>query len=285
LKLGTQKLPITRPIYNVDGTKNQRGSITHVCHLLVTKGNKKERVPFYVTDLGNDRFIFGYPWCQDFKPEIDWENSILKGPKIKVETLLHGKYQHIKEYVASTRKTQENQDDLVVNATETPETPNQVLAELEESLQEEVAGSGWSGVTTPAEECGRVLIRRTHNAVEMAHEYAKQHGKEEVTLPEIYKRHAALFSDEEAKKFPPSRPHDHKIELTADAPAQFNMRQYPMSTKERAAEDKFLDENIEKGYIVPSESPYRFATFQVPKKDSDEMQYIIDYRPLNKVTR
>jgi hypothetical protein len=57
-----------------------------------------------------------------------------------------------------------------------------------------------------------------------------------------------------------------------------------MSAKERAAEDKFLDENIEKGYIVPSESLYRFATFQVPKKDSDEMWYIIDYRPLNKVT-
>jgi hypothetical protein len=234
-------------------------------------------VPFYVTDLGNDHFIFGYPWCQDFKLEIDWENSILKGPKIKVETLLHGKYQHIKEYVASTCKTQENQDDLVVNATDTPETLNQVLTELEESLHEEVARSGWSGVTAPEEEYGRVLIRRTHNAIEMAHEYAKSHRKEEVTLPEIYKRHAALFSDEEAKKFPPSRPYNHKIELTEDAPAQFNMCQYPMSTKERAAEDKFLDENIEKGYIVPLESPYGFATFQVPKKDSDEMQYIIDY--------
>ena len=58
-----------------------------------------------------------------------------------------------------------------------------------------------------------------------------------------------------------------------------------MSAKEQAAEDKFLDENLEKGYIVPSESPYRFSTFQVPKKDSDEMRYIIDYRPLNAVTK
>jgi hypothetical protein len=54
-------------------------------------------------------------------------------------------------------------------------------------------------------ECGRVeFIRCTHNAVEMAHEYAKSHTKEEITLPERFKRHAALFSDEEAKKFPPS---------------------------------------------------------------------------------
>ena len=58
-----------------------------------------------------------------------------------------------------------------------------------------------------------------------------------------------------------------------------------MSLKEQAAEDKFLDKNLEKGYITPSDSPYSFSTFMVPKKDSDKMQYIIDYRPLNAVTR
>ena len=50
-------------------------------------------------------------------------------------------------------------------------------------------------------------------------------------------------------------------------------------------EDKFIDENLAKGYIVASNSPYRFSTFMVPKKDSKEKQYIIDYRPLNAVTR
>ena len=58
-----------------------------------------------------------------------------------------------------------------------------------------------------------------------------------------------------------------------------------MSAKEQAAEDKFLDENLKKSYIQPSDSPYRFSTFQVPKKDLDEMRYIIDYRPLNAVTK
>jgi len=57
-----------------------------------------------------------------------------------------------------------------------------------------------------------------------------------------------------------------------------------MSQKERETEDKFLDKNLAKGYIVPSDSPYGFSTFIVPKKDSKEMQYIIDYRPLNAVT-
>jgi hypothetical protein len=58
-----------------------------------------------------------------------------------------------------------------------------------------------------------------------------------------------------------------------------------MSNKDQITEDKFLDENLEKGYIVPSDSPYGFSTFQVPKKDSDKMHYIIDYRLLNAVTK
>jgi len=143
----------------------------------------------------------------------------------------------------------------------------------------------WMGVTFLEEKSGPVEINRMHNAVEMAHEYAKQHAKEEVTLPEEFKQHAKLFSDEEAKKFPPSHPHDHKIELMPEAPDKFNCKLYPMSLADQAIEDKFLDENLEKGYIVPSDSPYSFSTFMVPKKDSDEKRYIIDYRPLNTVTK
>ena len=119
----------------------------------------------------------------------------------------------------------------------------------------------------------------------MAHKYASEHGKKEVTLPEEFKCHKALFSDEEVNKFPPSRPWDHKIELTENAPAKFNCKIYPLSFKEQQEEDKFLDENLAKGYIVPSDSPYGFSTFMVPKKDTKELCYIIDYRPLNAVTR
>jgi hypothetical protein len=65
----------------------------------------------------------------------------------------------------------------------------------------------------------------------MAHEYTKSYAKKEVMLLEEFKCYAALFSDKEAKKFPPSRPHNHKIELTDKAPAAFNMKMYPCQTK------------------------------------------------------
>jgi hypothetical protein len=261
LHLGTQKLMVLRPVYNVDGSANQHGTITHVTYLLVTQGHKKQRVPFYVTNLGQDQFIFGYPWCQDFKPNIDWENSMLNGPKIKVETLLYGKMQHVKCVI---QQNQEKEEDFVVSQGVCPP---------------------WSGVTSEEIQSGRVEINRTNTVIEMAHKYAQENEKEEVKLPDEFKKHVALFSDEEASKFPPSYEWDHKIELTENAPASFNCKVYPMSKKEQEAEDKFLDENLAKGYIVPSDSPYGFSTFMVPKKDSNEMRYIIDYRPLNAITR
>jgi len=120
----------------------------------------------------------------------------------------------------------------------------------------------------------------------MAHCYTEEHGKQEVTLPEEFKCHTALFSDEEANAFPPGQgEEDHKIELLETAPASFNCKVYLLSKAEQEVEDKFLDENLAKGYIIPSNSPYGFSTFMVPKKDSKEKRYIIDYCPLNAVTR
>ena len=160
-----------------------------------------------------------------------------------------------------------------MNSTEELEDPDQILQELKDKSLPDI----YIRRTT-------MEINWTHNTMEMAHKYAEQHKKEDIILPKEFQWHVPLFSDEEAKKFPPSQPCNHKFELTADALDKFNCKTYPMSLKDQEAENKFLDENLEKGYIVPSKSPYGFSTFMVPKKDSDEKHYIIDYWLLNAVT-
>jgi len=133
---------------------------------------------------------------------------------------------------------------------------------------------------------GPVEIKHTHNAIEMAHKYDQEHVKEEIKLPEKFKRHKALFSDKEANAFPLAQGEgNHKIELLETAPKSFNCKVYPLSQGEQETEDKFINKNLAKGYIVLSDSPYGFSTFMVPKKDSKEKRYIIDYRPLNAITR
>jgi len=205
--------------------------------------------------------LFGYPWFRKFNPDIDWKKSKLKGPKVKIETLLYSTLQCAKTWL---KQKKQDKEDLILKA--------QTCAL-------------WLGVTPLEMREGLVEINRTHTAVEMAHKYASEHGKEEVTLPEEFKRHTALFSDEEANKFPPAcGDGDHKIVLMDTAPTRFNCKVYPLSRDEQEAENKFIDENLEKGYIAPSDSPYGFSTFMVPKKDLKEKRYIIDYHPLNAVT-
>jgi len=280
LRLGTQKLTIPRPVFNVDGTNNRHGTITHVCDLMVKQGNRKERQRFYVSNLGRDRFILGYPWFRTFTPDIDWTNAQLRGPQIKMETLKLKTFQKLKEY---KHKLKERiaiaRAQCTPRSGVTPEMGGPVENKRTQYLPR-------SGVTPVEIQEGPAEINRTYNAIEMAHKYATEHGKEEVTLPEEFKRHTLLFSDEEANKFPPSCGEgDHKIELMDTAPASFNCKVYPLSHKEQEAEDKFLEENLAKGYIISSHSPYGFSTFSVPKKDLKETRYIIDYRPLNAVTR
>ena len=92
LRLGTQKLTIRRLVYNVDGSPNLNGAITHAVDLLVKQGNRKERQRFYVTNLGKDSFILGYPWFRTFSPTIDWKNGKIIGPIVKMETIHFGIY-------------------------------------------------------------------------------------------------------------------------------------------------------------------------------------------------
>ena len=179
-----------------------------------------------------------------------------------METLLFGTLQHTKTWVKDKVPTNE---DLIL---------------------ERVRCNPWSGVTPLEIKGGPVEVNRTHTAVEMAHKYKSEHGKMEVILPEEFKCHMALFSDEAANKFPPAQGDgDHKIVLMDTAPTHFNCKTYPLSRGEQDAENKFINENLEKGYIIPLDSPYSFSTFMVPKKDSKEKRYIINYCPLNAVTR
>jgi len=67
---------------------NRHGTITHACDLMVKQGNKKVQQCFYVSNLGKDRFILGYPWFRAFNPDINWANAELRGPGIKIENNL-----------------------------------------------------------------------------------------------------------------------------------------------------------------------------------------------------
>jgi hypothetical protein len=85
--------------YNVDGTENKQGMINAYINLKFKLGDWKFNERLYVTGLGKQRIILGFPWLYKynliidwkkgeitFKPfRIDWRRLIEKGKQIRQE--------------------------------------------------------------------------------------------------------------------------------------------------------------------------------------------------------
>ncbi len=58
-------------VYNVDGTLNKKGTITHYTRILLSLGGRSTWEIFYITNLGYQRIILGFPWFKKHNPDID----------------------------------------------------------------------------------------------------------------------------------------------------------------------------------------------------------------------
>src|ERR1700677_3298245 len=77
-KIMTWKLPQPIPIYNVDGTLNEGGTIKEAVDPIVSYGNHKECATFWVCGLGADQVILGLPWLHRHNPDINWATGETK---------------------------------------------------------------------------------------------------------------------------------------------------------------------------------------------------------------
>ncbi len=77
LRVGMQELECPMKIWNIDGTTNQPGRLTHFVDLLVKTGGQEKKMRFLVTDLGVEDVILGYPWLATFEPQFSWKNAMV----------------------------------------------------------------------------------------------------------------------------------------------------------------------------------------------------------------
>jgi len=86
----------------------------------------------------------------------------------------------------------------------------------------------------------------------------------------------------ESERIPTRKIWDHAIDLKE----MFKPRKgriYPFSKDEREEVQKFVDDQLRKGYIRPSKSPQMLPVFFVGKKD-EKKRMVMDYRSLNEQT-
>ena len=243
-RLGVGKRTLPRPVkmINVDGTENRQGEVKNFCRLRVLHNAKEALQDFYITDLGKDRIILGYPFLEAFNPKINWTQGRLEGGRVTVQSAI---YKHLDKVV--------------------------------KRFQEKARLSG----TLQADEA--FYVRRTTIAQKMAQEYTKNDSPT-IEIPNEYQKYSKVFSEKEARKFPPNREPNATIQLKEGAPDTINCKVYPLNSQETETLKKFLEEEISKGFISEAASPYTSPIFFIGKKNSTEKRMVIDYKRVNQWT-
>ncbi len=153
-------LPVQTPIkiWNVDGTLNQDGNITHYTDLQVKTGREIHTLRFLITNLGWDKVILGYPWFTAFKPKIRWREATLE-----------------EDYQPVVITTINPQEPTIESAIQTLETYG-----LDEEAWEQILN----------EEEPYIAIRKMTTASELAQK-AMDHTKKtfEQMVPSLYHQH------------------------------------------------------------------------------------------------
>uniref|UniRef100_A0A0W0G5H8 Reverse transcriptase domain-containing protein n=1 Tax=Moniliophthora roreri TaxID=221103 RepID=A0A0W0G5H8_MONRR len=134
---------------------------------------------------------------------------------------------------------------------------------------------------SPEQIINQIDIRAKMSASQlMAHQVEQKEQTFETLVPDYLHGFRAQFEDKEAERFPISRHYDHAIDLKPDFVAK-DCKLYSLTVPEQQELDKFLDENLRKGYIRKSKSPNASPFFFVGKKEKGKLRPTQDYRRLN----
>ena len=97
---------------------------------------------------------------------------------------------------------------------------------------------------------GRMWINKTNLATElaMAENLKKAELPVEEMIPKEFHEYLDIFNKQKANQFQMSQPWDHKIKMKEGfEPKSF--KNYSFTSQEQIKMEKFLSENLEKGYI------------------------------------
>jgi len=273
--------------YNVDGTENKRGTIKTFVKLALNINGRNSAIKLLVTGLGKERIILGFPWLNEQNPNINWKTGTLSWREpTERRFFFNDKNLHplqlarklarqtmnpaYEETRLRTTITEEDDEERHLNSTQNP------LDDTEFSiLISTITGDTDNDVWINSKSNTATKIQAEINMKKKVLPLEEQ-------VPKEFHEYLDVFSEEKAARFPESRTWDHKIEMKDDfVPKSF--KTYNLTPQEQIELDKFLKENLDKGYIRPSQSPMASPFFFVDKKDG-KLRPCQDYRYLNEHT-
>jgi hypothetical protein len=137
--------------------------MTHYCHLRISYNDQEDLQEFYITNLGKDRLILGYPFLRTFNPRVDWRKGKLLGGTVKIQSSM---YKHLDRMVTRWQ----------IKAIKSLGKPKEGEA---------------------------IYIRRTTIFQEMAKQYHQKGTIQLHEVPKEYQKYKEVFSEEAARRFSP----------------------------------------------------------------------------------
>src|SRR5487761_687860 len=250
LQLPIKRLEGPRRLFNVDGTENKSGMLQFYTDLQVQTGSQRTSLRFFLTDIGENKAILGYPWFAATQPNIDWKRGWIDHSQLPI--ILRAPD--------------------AAKARFLPRAINQVRTLPEEQIY-----------------IGRVDIEPDSNKEFTPFTFGQRQEEAEppkdttAPIPPQYLEFTKVFREEASHSFPPSRIWDHAIELKPGAPSTLPGRLIRLCQAEQQELSKFIQEHLKRKTIRPSKSPYVASFFFIKKKDGS-LRPVQDYRPVNQWT-
>ena len=294
--VASEGIPIRRlsqpiPVFNVDGTPNEAGSIREVADLVLRYKTHSEHVQLAVTRLGKEKLILGYSWLRKHNPEINWDTR-----EVKMTRCLGRGCSGCVEDLRADRRANRARTRTLRALREGP-LPAVCPVDIEEREDKDLPdlepdNDPDDNEDEPLEQGDRVFytclappenIRATATVSQrLAEAFARNHAPQEASLPDWMREFEDVFNKDSFDTLPERRTWDHAIELAPDSkPA--NCKVYPISPLEQKELDAFIEEGLATGRIRPSKSPMASPVFFVKKKDGG-LRFVQDYRALNAMT-
>jgi hypothetical protein len=300
--------PLTKPIpiYNVDGTANDAGTITDIAVVVLRYKNHSERTQLVVTHLGKQSLILGYNWLHNHNPEINWQTKDVKMSRCPVQ--------------CSTCRVEDKRDAKIwklmtsqIDACQSGAFPRMVEEDEDESphldadeTDEEAQDTGLALDDDLDSDFDDVIIKEDdHVFMTMVHPVDPHHFVRALSMvsgrlaeastknlkpkdfqdlvPTSLHAYADVFSETAFDSLPERRKWDHTIELEHEPSPGFR-KVYLMTLMEQTEMDAFLKEALATGRIRQSKSPLGAPVFFIKKKDG-KLRFVQDYRALNAITR
>src|ERR1700759_2442507 len=264
-------------VRNVDGTRNNTGSITEETRVKYWIENQYFDEWFLVTSLGDQQIILGMPWLEQHNPKVDWEKKT-----VKMADENRGRSEFKINQLFSKMKNEK--DDVVINRiTYETDFEERILASFDHEdtwLRIKTITDYLEGI----EDESWVRVKQTFSQKFSQAAEAKKKTGEKTQLPKEYAQYASVFGKQESERLPEHRPWDLEIKLKADHKPYAVKQPYKIPPNIEPYFDKWLDENLKKGYIRPSSLEHAAGLFFVGKQKGKEPRPCMDYRMLNKGT-